>query len=236
MKIGKKSFFVFLFFCFFVIISIAGYYFWYVNYNNTVSSDINPLDLLVFEIKFDNLTDFQKEKAFERFNKAKNIILKNESEENEEAKNNANFSSWLAIAIVQKSIGDYERAAKIWIWFTDIHSGNSISPANLGDLYKSFVVDNEKSEKYYKIAIAREKEDWQIYYGFYELYRYNFQDPEKAISVLKDGAKNNPDDINYIYELSDYLISLNRQAEAEKIIEEYISRHPESASLRNKLK
>ena len=148
---------------------------------------------------------------------------------------NANFYAWLEIASVQKLIGDYDRAIKIWTWFTEIYSGNSISPANLGDLYKSFVVDKEKSEKYYKIALEREKHDFQIYYGFYELYRYVFDDADKAIAVLQDGMANNPDRKDYLTELINYLISLDRRDQASAVIENWIAQHPEDFSLKARL-
>jgi tetratricopeptide (TPR) repeat protein len=220
-----------------VIIAAAfgGYYFWQKDTNNA-EHDINPMDLLVFEIKIDSLTDYQKERAFTRFNNAKNIINQNNSEENEEVRNNINFFPWLEVAGAQKIIGDYERSAQVLIWFTDVHSGNSVSPANLGNLYKSFLVDNEKSEKYYKIALERDPDDWQIYFGFFDLYRYNFDDPDKAIAVMQDGAKNNPDEKNYVVTLANYLIELERIQEAEVIINDFVARHPEAGSLRDKLK
>lgn len=236
MKINKKLILVIFGFFALVLISGGGYYFWQKQATTTISAKINPTDLIIFEVKLNDLTDFQKERAFKRFTNAKNTILENASETNEELRNNLNFSAWLEIAMVQKSIGDYDRAAKIWLWFNDAQPGNSISPANLGDLYKSFVVDNAKSEYYYKMAIERDKNDWYTYYSFFELYKYNFNDPEKAIAVLKDGAKNNPDVINYISELSDYLISLDRKPEAVKLIEDYIVDHPEATKLRDKLK
>ena len=199
-----------------------------------VIMEINPEELVIFEVKLDNLSDYQKDQAFKRFTNAKNTISQNK-EDGLANEDNANFYAWLEIASVQKLIGDYDRAIKIWTWFTEIYSGNSISPANLGDLYKSFVVDKEKSEKYYKIALEREKHDFQIYYGFYELYRYVFDDADKAIAVLQDGMANNPDRKDYLTELINYLISLDRRDQASAVIENWIAQHPEDFSLKARL-
>ena len=139
------------------------------------------------------------------------------------------------IAGAQKPIGDYDRAAKLWQWFTEVHAGNSISPANLGDLYKSFIVDKDKSEYYYKIALEREQRDFQIYYGLYELYRYLFEDPDQAVQVLKDGMANNPDNRNYVSELVNYLISIGRKGEAGQIIDQWVEAHPEDYAMRAKI-
>src|SRR3989344_7782506 len=224
-----------------IILATVGGGAWYYLYNTREANpikvetvDINPLDYLVFEVKFGNLSDYQKDQAFKRFTNAKNTISQNK-EDGLANEDNANFYAWLEIASVQKLIGDYDRAIKIWTLFTEIYSGNSISPANLGDLYKSFVVDKEKSEKYYKIALEREKHDFQIYYGFYELYRYVFDDADKAIAVLQDGMANNPDRKDYLTELINYLISLDRRDQASAVIENWIAQHPEDFSLKARL-
>lgn len=217
-------------------IGFGGYYFWSTKNNSAeVKKTINPVELLVFEVKDEKVSDFQKDRAFKMFNDAKNGINENIAK-GDLLESDLNYYFWLDVASAQKIIGDYDRAANVWKWFSDAYPGNSISPANLGDLYKSFIVDNVQAEYYYKMAIKRDTSDWYTYYSFYEFYRFNLKDPEKAIAILKDGAKNNPDYINYVNELTTYLISLNRKDEAKEIIDEYVSRHPESASLKNKLK
>ncbi|MFH1890256.1 MAG: hypothetical protein ABIJ91_01675 [Candidatus Kuenenbacteria bacterium] len=197
-------------------------------------STINPEELIIFEVKNEKISEYQKDQAFERFTSAKNTISKNQAD-NVAIEDNANYYPWLAIAGAQKVIGDYDRAAQIWIWFTDAYAGNSISPANLADLYKSFVIDKEKSEKYYLIAIEREKHDFQIYYGFYELYRYLFEDQDKAVQILEDGWQNNPDNRNYVVELVNYLISVDKKDKAGTVIDKWLETHPEDYSMKAKL-
>ncbi|MFH1610968.1 MAG: hypothetical protein ABIA91_03715 [Patescibacteria group bacterium] len=201
--------------------------------NNQVDEgilDIDPTELIVFEVKKEKLSDFQKERGFDRFNIAKNIIEEN----NEDYLSSNNYYAWFEIASVQKLIGDYERAAQMWKWLNQAYSSNSISPANLGDLYKSFVIDKEQSEIYYLMALDRDKKDFQIYYGLYELYRYRFEDSEKALQTLYDGFENSPDNQDFVSEISSYLLKLDKRDEAEKIVEEFIKDHPEAFSLREK--
>jgi tetratricopeptide (TPR) repeat protein len=194
--------------------------------------DIDPSELIVFEVKKEPFSEFQKERAFDRFNNAKNIIEQN----GDDYLSDDNYYAWLEIASVQKLIGDYDRAAQLWKWFNQAYAFNSISPANLGDLYKSFVIDKEESEKYYLMAVDRDTKDFQIYYGLYELYRYRFEDSEKALQILYDGFENNQDDANFVNELTNYLLILDRRSEAEELVEGYISTHPEAFSIREKLK
>ncbi|MFH1457360.1 MAG: hypothetical protein ABIF17_04615 [Patescibacteria group bacterium] len=227
-----------------ILVAVAiGVWFFVIKKNNNIPQintnpqdeeilNINPSELIVFEIKNENLPEFQREKAFERFNIAKNTITEN----GEDYLSTNNFYAWLEIASVQKLIGDYDRVAQLWKWFTFAYKGNSISPANLGDLYKSFIVNKEESEKYYLIALERDKKDFQIYYGLYELYRYRFEDSDKALQVLYDGFENNSDNPNFVNEVIDYLLFLDRKSEAEKVVEEYIKDHPDAFLLRERLK
>ena len=196
--------------------------------------NINPLDYLVFEIKKENYSEFQKEKAFNQFNSGKNNIEQAVKNSVELGSNNL-YYDWLNITGAMHMIGDYEREAQILKWFTGVYPGNSVSPSNLGNLYKSFIVNNQESEKYYLIALEREKKKYDIYYGLYELYRYNFKDLKKALEILEHGRKNNPDEKSYVVDIVDYLVVLDRKDEAEKIIDEWLVNHPEDFSLKERL-
>lgn len=195
---------------------------------------INPLDYLVFEIKKENYSEFQKEKAFAKFNDAK-IAIEAGKENGKAVENLDLFYNWLEVTVAQHMIGDYEREAQILKWFTGAHPGNSVSPSNLGNLYKSFIADNAQSEKYYQIALEREKKKYDIYYGLYELYRYNFEDAEKAIAALTMGKENNPDERSYVVDLMDYYMVLGEKDKAETVLDEWLVKHPEDFSLEERL-
>ena len=196
-----------------------------------VESQETPINWIVFEPKLGNLSDYQKKTVSDQIDKAKDLINSNISR-GQKLEDNNNYYAWLEIAIRQKSIGDYEHAEKIWLWFNDAYPGNSVSPMNLGDLYKSFLIDKEKSEQYYKLALDREKHDFNIYNGLFELYRYNFNDSALAVAVLKDGLKNNPDDQRYVETLALYLVSIQNSTEASALIEDFIKTHPAAKGLR----
>ena len=123
------------------IFAVGAWYFFLkpVPDGNPLPIVINPEELIIFEVKNVSLSEYQKEQAFKRFTDAKNIISQNQTA-GIGIGDDANYYPWLAIAGAQKSIGDYDRASQIWIWFTDMYAGNSISPANLGDLYKFYLL------------------------------------------------------------------------------------------------
>lgn len=218
----------------------AGYYYWQQPLANQAPADnqeqkdqaalnINPQDLLVLEIKNQNLSDYQKQKFTADFGNNKNQLEANISE-GISSSDEKNFYLWLALASFQKAAGDYDRAAQLWQWFTAAYPNNSVSPANLGDLYKSFLNNPAESEKYYRIALEREKKDFQIYLGFYELYRYNLQDADKALAVLDEGIANNPGNPDFVKEKINYLKILGRTAEANQLAQDFAKQYPETAN------
>jgi tetratricopeptide (TPR) repeat protein len=197
--------------------------------------NINPIDYLVFEVKKENYSEFQTEKAYNKFNEAK-VSIEAASEEGIAFESNELFYNWLNVTGAMHMIGDYEREAVVLKWFTEAYPGNSVSPSNLGNIYKSFIIDNEQSEKYYLIALEREKNLFDIYNAFFELYRYNFEDPKKAAGVLEMGLENMPDERNLIVNLIDYYVLLDKQDEAMEALDKWLVNHPEDYSLEARIK
>ena len=132
-------------------------------------------------------------------------------------------------------IGDYEREIEILKWFAEAYQGNSISPSNLGVIYKSFVVNNDLSEKYFLMALEREKNHYDIYYNLHELYRYNFEDSKKAVDILEQGRENNPDERKFVTTLIDYHLLLEGKDKASQVLDEWLVEHPEDFSLEAKI-
>lgn len=221
-----------------IVLVGAGSAWFYITNNQSegemIKKEVDPTEYMVFEVRGEDFSDVEKNRGFERFNNAKNIILTN-IEKGLELNNDGNFYAWLEMASAQKVVEDYDRAIGIWTWFTGAYPHNSTSPFNLAGVYKSLVVNNKLSEKYYQIALEREKHKFHIYYGLYELYRYNFRDEQKAIDVLKTGLENNPEDRNYVTSLINYMIGVGRLDEAEEVIDEWLVEHPDDYDLREKL-
>lgn len=225
-----------------LILIVVSIWFYLKNQNNILPVDqnssevteilkINPYDFIVFEVKYKDFPKDGTDRFFNIFNDAQKILLQNQ-EKGLEANDQDNFYAWLEITGVQKVIWDFDRAEKIWKWFTYAYPGNSVSPANLGEMYKTFVVNNEEAEKYYLIALEREQKNFQIYLGLFDVYRYRFEDQEKAIEVMKQGIENNPNNSKFIIELADYLIENEKKEEAEKIVDEFIEKYPDKYGIK----
>lgn len=126
------------------------------------------------------------------------------------------FNNWIQIGLYKKTIGDFEGARDAWEYASVLQPKNSLSFANLGELYWRYLHLYPQSEKNFKTSIAHKPEDPFTYISLAELYHYSYKGKEDlADDVLFEGLASNPGDENltkelaYIYELrGDYQNSL----------------------------
>jgi len=83
-----------------------------------------------------------------------------------------NFRSYMEAASVKKGVGDYEGARDIWEYVNEKRPKNSVSFANLGDLYANFLKNPVRAEQNYLKAIENDPSDPGYLRGLLELYQY----------------------------------------------------------------
>ena len=103
------------------------------------------------------------------------------------------FNGWVELGIYRKMINDYEGTRDIWEYASFIRPQNSISFANLGDLYGYYLKEPQKAEANYKKAIENGPEQVMVYYNFHKFYIDVLNDTAKARAVLQQGISANPD-------------------------------------------
>lgn len=117
------------------------------------------------------------------------------------------FYGWIQIGLLKKTIGDFEGARDAWEYASVIEPLNSLSFANLGELYWRYLHDYPKSENNLKISIEHKPDDIFTYVSLAELYHYSFTEKKDlADDVLLNGLKANPENdtlmrrLAYLYE------------------------------------
>lgn len=117
------------------------------------------------------------------------------------------FFGWIQVGIFKKTIGDFIGARDAWEYAGVIQPKNSLSFANLGELYWRYLRDYEQAEKNLKISIEHKPEDTQTHVTLAELYHYSLKEKyDLADDVLLDGLKANPGNetlmrrLAYLYE------------------------------------
>ena len=103
------------------------------------------------------------------------------------------FNGWIQIGILKKTIGDFEGARDAWEYAGAIEPANSLSFANLGELYWRYLHEYGAAEKNLKTAIAHKPDDLQTYVTLAELYHYSLTEKaDLAPQALLDGIAANP--------------------------------------------
>lgn len=117
------------------------------------------------------------------------------------------FFGWIQIGILKKTIGDFIGARDAWEYAGIIQPKNSLSFANLGELYWRYLLDYPQAEKNLKISIEHKPDDTQTRVTLAELYHYSMKEKyELADDALLDGLKANPNNgtlmrrLAYLYE------------------------------------
>lgn len=94
-----------------------------------------------------------------------------------------NLQPWIIIGLARKNLDDYVGAAAAWEFASVIRPQNSLSFANLGFLYGSYLKDYVRAEKNYLRAIANDVHNVSAYNNLADLYWYSI--PEKRVGIPK---------------------------------------------------
>ncbi len=106
------------------------------------------------------------------------------------------FEGWIQVGMLKKTIGDFEGARDAWEYVSLIEPLNSLSFANLGELYWRYLRDFPKAEENLKTSIKHKPNDFQTYLTLSDLYYYSYQEKaDQADKVLLDGIEANLDNI-----------------------------------------
>ncbi|MBI2121763.1 MAG: hypothetical protein HYT98_01440 [Candidatus Sungbacteria bacterium] len=115
------------------------------------------------------------------------------------------FFGWIQVGLLKKVIGDFEGARDAWEYAGVISPKNSVSFANLGELYWRYIPNFPKSEENFKISIKNKPNDPSTYMSLSDLYSYSYAEKKDlADDILFEGIAANPDSLD----LTKYLARL----------------------------
>ena len=112
--------------------------------------------------------------------------------------NSADYVSWMDLAILYKTISDYEGAREVWEYVKKAAPMDSVAFQNLGGLYDLYLKDYPKAEENYLRAVEISPNQAGVYLGLHELYRYSYKtDSSAAVDILKKGIKATGSPVNF---------------------------------------
>jgi len=214
----KKVHFLILAIVLAVLVYASALFYFKVQKENQIEV-FNYQDLVVFELKKDDLPQWKQDEYFERFLRVRDIISQNAD----------SFDALQELGSLHKALGNLAMAEKAWIYTGQIRPKNSPSFSSLGDLYANFLAEPEKAEAAYKTAIANsEGEPYNAGYSrqLFELYFYHFEDYPKTEEFLKERLEKYPDNLDYLSLLAYLYVKIDRRSEAIKLYERFLEIDP----------
>lgn len=101
------------------------------------------------------------------------------------------YTYWNEIGVRKLSLQDYQGAKAAWEKAVAINPKNALALANLGNLYKSFLKDYGRSEKYYLLALEANADTepyFQDYEGLADLYLiFDTAKADKVSPLIESG-------------------------------------------------
>ena len=103
------------------------------------------------------------------------------------------FNGWIQLGLLKKIIGDFEGARDAWEYASLISPKNSLSFANLGELYWRYLRIYPKAEINFKTSIQNNPNDPGTYVSLSDLYFYSLKEKsDLSDDVLLQGLVANP--------------------------------------------
>ncbi|MEK7099322.1 MAG: hypothetical protein AAB916_02300 [Patescibacteria group bacterium] len=99
------------------------------------------------------------------------------------------FDEWMNLAILRKTVDDYEGAREIWEFLKIMNPRHQGPSANLAALYAFDLKDPVRAEQNFTIALELWKKDTMVWRNAYDFYRYVRKDDQKAKEMLANGIK-----------------------------------------------
>lgn len=101
---------------------------------------------------------------------------------------------WLDLGAIKKMFGDYKGAEAAWLYAVALSPTHEAAYANLGDLYRNFLVDYKKAETILLALIEVQPTATRAYRDLAELYRNQYTEKRgEAYAILEKGIGQNPD-------------------------------------------
>lgn len=119
--------------------------------------------------------------------------------------NPSNLGTWFELGLYRKAIGDYTGAAEIWEYVVVSRTGDFITMHNLADLYRNYLKDYPKAEKYYLKYMQLNAGDFGAAIDLHQMYWHQYTaKKDQADDVLVQYLAKHPDSVEVLVELARY--------------------------------
>lgn len=152
------------------------------------------------------------------------------------AKDQNDFNAWISMGLLKKSVNDFEGARDAWIKAGEIRPTNSLSFANLGDLYSNFLNQPQEAEKVLLIAQKNDPSWAQVYTTLADLYRFKLSNKQvEAESILLEGLKNTNNDSSIVAYLAGFYKDTKNYSKALIYFKQMLINRPNDQTIKDEI-
>ncbi len=124
-------------------------------------------------------------------------------------------TNWMDIGLVKKNFDNFFGVRDAWEYAKLLNPSNALNCYNLGNLYASYLGDNQKAEQNFLGALKLDPNSDYTYLGLAEFYRDFYKAKSDQIDdVLLAGLKVLPADPNLLLQLGFYYKSVQNKEQA----------------------
>ena len=142
------------------------------------------------------------------------------------------FNGWIQLGLLKKVIGDFEGARDAWEYASLISPKNSLSFANLGELYWRYLHVYPKSEINFKTSIQNDPTSVGTYVSLSDMYFYSFKEKSDfADDILLQGIAVNPHSMDLTKALARLYENTKQYAKAIEWWQKVLTNDPKNSDL-----
>ncbi|MEK9195341.1 MAG: tetratricopeptide repeat protein [Patescibacteria group bacterium] len=148
-------------------------------------------------------------------------------------KEKPNFlNGWIQLGLLKKTIGDFEGARDAWEYASLISPKNSVSFANLGELYWRYLHVYPQAEINFKVSIKNSPSDPGTYVSLSDLYFYSLKEKSNlADDILLQGIVANPQSMDLTKALARLYEKSGQYAQAIEWWQKVLANDPKNSDL-----
>lgn len=143
---------------------------------------------------------------------------------------------WIDLGLVKKVFEDYLGARDAWEYAGLLRPKDSVSLANLGDLYWHFLPNFPKAETNFLKALENNPENLALYKDLSDLYLFSYKEKAAlADDILLKGLEKNSKSVALLAWLGNYYRDLGDAAKARGYYQQALEIEPTNDSIRREL-
>lgn len=142
------------------------------------------------------------------------------------------WETWIAIGGLKNTLGDYKGAIAAYQKSLELTSNNIVGHRNIAEVYRMGLKDYAKAANYYRLAIANNFADVELYVALSQISQYQLKDNAAAEKILIDGLSKLTNHPDLLTALITFYEQTGNRAKYEETVRQLRKAYPENEPYR----